>query len=160
MLAARPAGGAGVSAFDRILILPTSAAPRGAPMNAGLSGPRPAPVVPEPAETEIVEDGDNDQPEPENEGGEEEVAPQQTVNPRSMRRPGFPTPMGNQPQPYPQPGMNPQGDGQMAQPPSVGNPFGVPIGAGSATPGVVTPVPQQDPQQQPPQPTRPPRPPL
>ncbi len=164
MLAARPAGTDGVSAFDRILILPTSSAPRGnlAPTNAGFTGGRRMPVpAPEPVDTEIIEDGDNDVPDPEDEGGEEEVVQPPITNPRFQRPNVFPNPMGaGQGQPYvpqPQPFRgDDQGQVPGATQPTPGNPFGLPAGA-SSTPGVVTPVPQQDPQQPPPQ--RPPRPP-
>lgn len=164
MLAPRPATMAGVSTFDRILILPTSAAPRNpAPVNAGFQGSRPMPVQAEPVDTDIVEeDGDND--EPENEGGEEVVRPQPGMNQRFQQRPNFPNPMGQQGQPFtpgnlpgaPQP-MDDEGQVQPGQPPTPGNPFGLPAGA-SSTPGVISPVPQQDPNQ--PQRTRPPRPPV
>jgi hypothetical protein len=168
MLAPRPATMAGVSSFDRILILPTSSAPRNpAPVNAGFQGsrPMPMPVQAEPVETDIVEeDGDNDEPEPENEGGEEVVQPQPGMNQRFQQRPGFP--MGQQGQPF-TPGNLPgapqqiddegQVQPQPGQAPTPGNPFGLPAGA-SSTPGVISPVPQQDPNQ--PQRRRPPQPPV
>lgn len=157
MLASRPAGVAG-STFDRILILPTSSAPRNpAPVNAGFQSPRPMPVQAEPVDTEILDD-DNDEPEPENEDGDEMVQPQPGMNPRFQRRPVFPQPgqpftPGNFPG-APQP-VDDEGEGevQMGQPPTPSNPFGIPAGA-TSMPGVVTPVPPQDPQR-----TRPPRPP-
>jgi hypothetical protein len=170
MLAARQVG-SGVSAFDRIMILPTSTPPRGpaATQAGGFGNPAvnrpmmPQPVQAEPAE-EIIEDGDNDDPEPEeaNDGEGEpsaEAQPQHgnanpNMNPdRFRRRPGFPNPMGAQAQPFmPQGGVQvypgqpvnvPPQQGQEAQPPTATNPFGVPAGA-SAQPGVISPVPQQN----------------
>jgi hypothetical protein len=167
MLAPRPATVAGASAFDRILILPTSSSPRNpAPVNAGFQGPRPMPVQAEPADADVIEedDGDNDEPEPESEDGEEVVQPQPGMNPRFQQRPNFPNPMGQQGQPFTPgnlPGAPQQVDDddqvQPGQPPTPGNPFGLPAGA-SSTPGVISPVPQQDPNQ--PRRTRPPRPPV
>ncbi len=172
MLAARQAAtGPGVSAFDRIMILPTSSAPRDAGPAPGANSnafgrPMRAPAMPvqaEPVEEEVavadgdvVEDGDNDDPEPEDEGGgeaEPPAVPQPQMN-RFQRRNVFPNPMGAQTQPFmPQPGGVQVFPGQQqedtegaenGQAPTPGNPFGVPAGA-SATPGVVTPVPQQPP---------------
>jgi hypothetical protein len=163
MLASRQAGmPTGASSFDRILILPTSSAPRvnqPAPAVTGFAGPRQMPVQAEPVDTEMIEDADNDEPLPEDEGGEE-VQPQPNMNPRFQRR--FQNPMGVQGQPYmppnfPQQPINDE-EGQPQQPavvaPIPGNPFGLPPGA-STTPGVVTPVPQQDPNN--PQQRRPPQ---
>lgn len=189
MLAARRDGNTGVSAFDRILILPTSSAPRGgAPANAGLNGggrpmpmPMPAAVQAEPVEPEqeLVEDADTvdaDADEPEADGDaeaeaeEEEVVqpPQPGMNPRFQRAPNFPNPMGGQVQPFvtqPGPGQPVNVPDEDGQPATATPGFVAPVG-GSAVPGVITPVPQQDPQQQqhqqqtPQNTTRPPRPPL
>jgi len=171
MLAARQQAGTGVSAFDRIMILPTSSAPprnAGGPMPGGTFGrPMPAPAMPvqaEPVEEEVVaadgDEVDNDDPEPEEEqevnGGEGEptAGAQPPQMNRFQRRNVFPNPMGAQmQQPFvPQqggvqvfPGQQQQDDGEAAegeQQATPGNPFGMPAGA-TATPGVVTPVPQQ-----------------
>lgn len=160
MLAGRPMASAGASAFDRILILPTSAAPRNPAPNAGFTAPRPMPAqqqMAEPVDGDEVEDVDQDgEAEPEEEEVEDVEQPQTGMNPRFQRQPGmFPNPMGPQGQPF-----NPQqGDGDPGGPPptTTNNPFGVPAGA-TSVPGVITPVPQQDPQGQPQQ--RPPRPPV
>jgi len=166
MLAARQEG-TGVSAFDRILILPTSTAPRAsaAPQpTPGFGGPamnRRVPVqAPEPvADEDIVEDDDNDEPEPGD--GEEEVVEQQEPPPpgpvtqpdlsRFPRRPNvLPNPLGGQAAPFVPPtnlqtfpaqpaNVPPQPQGMQ---PTPMNPFGLPAGA-STVPGVVTPVPQQ-----------------
>ena len=166
MLAARQ-GGAGVSAFDRIMILPTSSAPRnaGGPSPAGAAAfgrPMRAPAMPVQAEPvveeevavtdgDVVEDGDNDDPEPEEETvtTEAEAPPavhQPQIN-RFQRRNVFPNQMGAQVQPFmPPQGTQQQDDSEGAEGGAAattpGNPFGIPAGA-TATPGVVTPVPQQ-----------------
>ena len=169
MLAARPDGTAGVSAFDRIMILATSAAPRNAPAPAMTGFPaRPFPQPSPNAADEVPAfepDGDEEDNDVADDVGSAEGAEpvlQPGMPPRFQRRATvFPNPMGGQPQPQPfvppnVPGMPEPIDeeqGQEAQPPSAGNPFGVPAGA-SATPGVVSPVPQPGTPQ-----TRPPRPP-
>ncbi|MGH9348932.1 MAG: hypothetical protein ACRD26_16870 [Vicinamibacterales bacterium] len=148
MLASRQAGTTGVSGFDRILILPTSTAPRGnpAPGNAAFPGMRPMPVQPvQPVEAEeLFADDDRDEPDGDIDGdGEEVVQPQPGMNPRFQRRPtaqGQPFVPGAFPAP-------PQVDEDAAPAPAPTNPFGAP-GGGSATPGVISPVPQ-DPQQPP-----------
>lgn len=178
MLASRQAGDPGVSGFDRILILPTSSAPR-APANTAFQGGRPTPmptpmpvqVAAEPVE-QIAEEEEPGGLEPDvdvDEDGEQVAQPQSQpgMNPRLQRRPGFPNPMTVQGQPFGAPSSFP---GQQAQPSEdepvdenapaqvmPGNPFGtVPAGA-STMPGVITPVPQQDPRQPQPRPNRPPR---
>jgi hypothetical protein len=136
MLAPRPAGSVGVSAFDRILILPTSTAPR-AP-----AAPPPAvgrAVLPQPQLIRPPAEADDDIPE--DDPGSDAPPPQ----PR-----GIPTPRPGLP-PQPIIGPEPQiieDDGQAEAPPSPGtvtptpaNPFGVPAGS-SARPGVIAPVPQ------------------
>lgn len=163
MLAARQTG-TGVSEFDRILILPTSSAPRASGPSPSNGFPNPAanrrmpmPVPVEPVVTEdVVEDGDNDDPDaPEEAEGQDEptgIPPQPDISSRFQRRPNtFPNPMGATPQPFlPPPGgvqtfpaqpMNvPPQPGMQPQPQTVPNPFGVSI---SGSPGVVTPVPPQ-----------------
>jgi hypothetical protein len=178
MLASRQAGAPGMSGFDRILILPTSAAPRAAsapapaPASSTFPSGRPMPmqaqptVAAEPVE-EIGEEEESNGLEPdadtEDEGGEQVVQPQPGMNPRAQRPPAFQNPMTVQGQPFgspssfpgaPQPVESESDDEPPAQV-MPGNPFGaVPPGA-SATPGVISPVPQQDPRQ--PQTRRPPR---
>jgi hypothetical protein len=171
MLAARADLSTGVSAFDRILILPTSSAPRHAPAPpiTGFPGrqmPQQPPVMAEPAEETpldiVEEDGDNDVPDEEGGG---EVPPQ--PDPQYPRRQiAFPNPNGPQPQPFvPQnvPGMPQPVDqeGEGTEPAVTNSPFGVPAGA-STVPGVVSPVPQPPENQGQPgsQVVRPPRPPL
>lgn len=155
MLAPRRAGSTGVSAFDRILILPTSAAPRNPPPTTSVSAPprivlpRP-PIVRQPAgdpsdgAVEDVADQDNpddaadDAPTPNQVPG----APRVVVPPRPIQPP---PPFGTEPQVV-VPGDD-NADASTATPgkgvaPTPANPFGVPFGS-SAMPGVVTPVPQQ-----------------
>jgi hypothetical protein len=168
MLASRQAGSVGASAFDRILILPTSSAPQAtapAPTNAAFA-PRPMPVQPqEPVETEIAQDDDLDEAEPEAgvDGSEDPDPPEPGPNQQFQRRPQFPNPMGAQGQPYvpqgPYPGapqtIQDDEDAPNKQPPNT-TPLNVPPGA-STTPGVIAPVPQQqDPPQIPIRTTRPP----
>jgi hypothetical protein len=166
MLASRQAGSMGASAFDRILILPTSSAPRTAavPTNPAFA-PRPMPVQPqEPVETEVVEDDDHDEADPDAavDGSEDPDPPEPAPNQQFQRRPPFPNPMGAQGQPFmpqgpfPGPPQPIQDDEEM--PPGQkqpATPLNVPPGA-SATPGVISPVPQQEPQLRPPRTTRPP----
>jgi hypothetical protein len=160
MLAARPEGVTGVSAFDRIMILPTSAAPRNAPapaMTGFPSRPFPQPGVNN-AEEDVQTfepDGneeDNDVADEDAADGQDVTAPVQGMPQRFQRRANvFPNPTGGQQQPQPfvpqnVPGMpetvgDEQEQPQDGQQPTPGNPFGVPAGA-SATPGVISPVPQ------------------
>ena len=143
MLAPRRTGSIGTSIFDRILILPTSAAPRNPPppVNAGLQGPgapgsRPLmprpPVLANPGNPGGVPGGDDA------DGNPADLMPQ----PRVVRPP---TPIG--PGIVPDPGD--EADADQTEPvivggqaPTPGNPFGVPAGS-SARPGVIAPVPQQ-----------------
>ena len=170
MLASRQAAGPGLSQFDRILIMPTSSAPRNPAPAAATFNQRPMPAqpAPEPVETEVVEDEDHDQEEPGDPGdpdGEEEepaVQPQPGINRGFQRPPNFPNPMGGAqpftPQPFPtgpQPVQSDE-DGPPGQQPATG-PLNVPPGA-TTTPGMISPPPQQDPQQPPN--ARPRRPPL
>lgn len=189
MLASRQASGTGLSSFDRILILPTSSAPRTAamppaPAFGGRPNPMPQPVpvqqMPE-AQPELVADEDQDppmdggDPEPGDEPVEEEVvvAPGPAMAQPVQRGGNFPNPMGGQFQPYPQPyttapggypgapvTAQPVDDEAVVNAPTPSpTPFNVPPGA-SATPGVIAPVPQQEPTVQPVMRTRPPRPPV
>jgi hypothetical protein len=144
MLGARPAGTAGTAVFDRILILPTSSAPRNPPPGApgGFNPGRP--VVPQPVRPPVI------MPEPDlEEDPPQDVAPPDddapVVNPLIRPRLQFP---GTGPQPIVDPDP---ADDQVEpddQPTSIvpANPFGIPAGS-TSRPGVVTPVPQQQPQQ-------------
>ena len=149
MLAARDAGGTGASMYDRIMILPTSAAPRNPPPAAavpvfqGAPGGIVRPIMPRQAEDQVVNDDD--------------VAP---INPGidgvPLGRPiGIPRPVGMPvaaPVFIPPVTINPDDDQpQLPQQPPTGvvptpaNPFGLPAGS-SARPGMITPVPPMPPQ--------------
>ncbi|MBI2186667.1 MAG: hypothetical protein HYU37_06020 [Acidobacteria bacterium] len=163
MLAPRRAGATGASAFDRIMILPTSVAPRNPPpAPAAATAPRPSPLLPRPPviarppEPALVEQP-GDAAEPDEavadaaSPSDPTVAPvpgQPRVLPRPLVRPPVMPPGGigaeivpEQEEPeVAQPGMQP------AVVPTPSNPFGIPAGS-STTPGVIAPAPRQ--QQQP-----------
>lgn len=174
MLAARQAGSVGASAFDRILILPTSSAPRSgsAPGPAPAASGFPQPGMPRPmpgmqpggqvgTPVDVEETNDETEEEPE---VDQDVAPNPQAGMRGQRRPNvFPGLVpGNQPIPQPfrsqpfaqqppihqQPVEGAEGGVPGMQPgqiaPAPGNPFGVPAGSASV-PGVVVPVPQTQP---------------
>lgn len=164
MLAPRRVGATGASAFDRIMILPTSVAPRTPTPVAARPSPvlprppiaRPVPTVPvpmpdaglagEPADV-LLDDPDvgampTDTVAP--------APPQPRVIPRPLLRPPAMSPIGpagpelvpEQPDPETaQPAMQP------AVAPTPGNPFGIPAGS-STMPGVIAPVPPPQQQQQ------------
>lgn len=176
MAASRQVPSTGASGFDRILILPTSSAPRGNPPPANNAFQRPTPmpvqaVEPEPVDTEVIEDEEPDEDIDADAGagdedGEEVVQPQPGINPRFMRRPNYPNPMAQPGQPlapqgnFPgavQPIVEDEDEPQQGQPQPT-TPFNVPAGA-SATPGVIAPAPIPGQQQQQQQGTRP-RPPV
>ena len=139
MLAPRRVGSVGASTFDRILILPTSAAPRNpAPASAAGAGPLPGaprPLLPRPqvlVNPEVPADASDDDA-----GAPADLVPQ----PRVVRPP----------QPLPGNGNVvpvPESDDEATEPvivggtaPTAGNPFGIPAGS-SARPGVIAPAPQ------------------
>lgn len=139
MLAARQSGSGGASEFDRILILPTSTAPRN-PVPAAAAGPPGRPVPP----SGVPPDDDPA------EGQPEEVAEDPTVAVDGRPRPLPPRVVGRVP-PGPLPGVpqplvqQPPTEPAVDEPttqttPIPGNPFGMPPGS-SARPGMVAPVP-------------------
>jgi hypothetical protein len=143
MAAARAAGSAGASVYDRILILPTSVGPRnptpptpGFQQGRGGVPPvlrRPPQIVPQPEP--------EDEPEPEEE--DLVVPPVVQPGPGIVPRPQ-PFPVG--PPGIPTPNVEPDDDPTIQPTPTTtpGNPFGLPAGA-TSRPGVITPVPQQQP---------------
>ena len=148
IVAPRRAGSQGASTFERIMILPTSVAPRTpAPAPAAAArGPitRPGVVtpLPEPADN-VVETGV--------EAGDPLEDPSQLIqgrDPRVVRPPFVMRPPGPNPAET-DPGVD-QSEKEEAAPPGVGptptNPFGVPAGS-STTPGVISPAPPLTPQQ-------------
>jgi hypothetical protein len=142
MLAAREAGAPGASMFDRIMILPTSNAPRNPPPAGPVLSNMPAgivrPVMPRQPDDQEAEDA------PQDVGGSEGGVPRPVV----MQRP--PTPFGGLPGVPPIP-IAPDGNPQQTPPGVVttpSNPFGLPPGA-SVRPGVIAPA-QPQPGQAPP----------
>jgi hypothetical protein len=155
IVAPRPAGSTGASAFDRIMILPTSVAPRNPAPAAAAAGPRP-PIArpgimrpPDPNDTGI--DGGIEPPDP----LEDPTALNPGRDPRIVQPPFVMRPPVDD-----NIDVNPEVDEAEKEdsaapgvtPTTPTNPFGVPFGS-SATPGVVTPVPTVRtplPQQRPP----------
>jgi hypothetical protein len=149
VVAAREPGASGASMYDRIMILPTSVAPRNpAPAAAVLQAPGGLrPVVPRQA-AEEQNDGDGDA------GGitGNDGVPLGRPVPVPTQIPGSRPAAGGVPfnpavqPPVVLPDSNPP---QTQQPPPVvgtpGNPFGLPAGS-SLRPGVITPPPQPPPQ--------------
>jgi len=169
MLAPRRAGAPGASAFDRIMILPTSVAPRNPPPPAAASVQRPSPVLPRPpviarppAQPEAIaaeEPGDIVQPD---DAADATPAEQMPMPVPGQPRVGIPRPMVRPPPSLPPPAPGPAGpelvpdqpEPEVVQPgtqpgvaPTPGNPFGIPFGS-SATPGVISPAPRPQQQQQ------------
>jgi hypothetical protein len=157
MLAPRRAGTTGASAFDRIMILPTSAAPQNPPPPTAAGArpglPRPAPVVRPPALEAGLEPPEPPEPaDTPNEADARGNGP--VVTPRLM------PPIGGRPVPpttIEPADNNEQEDDSDAQPQggvvtvTPANPFGIPSGS-STTPGVISPAPKPQQQQQPNQP--------
>jgi hypothetical protein len=148
MLAPRRTGSAGASAFDRIMILPTSVAPRNPPPATAAAArpgiPRPAVIPPRPPEVVL------DAPvEVEAEDAvESDAAASPPVNPALAPR----VPPIVRPLPGAEPAQDePESDNPGTPAPGAAvtstpaNPFGVPAGS-STRPGVISPVPR--PQQQ------------
>jgi len=145
-LGARAADTQGASMYDRIMILPTSVAPRNPPPTAAApfaGGPAGIvrPIVPRQAEEQNGnDDGEVPQANPLNDGvplgrplpvaRPVGIGPGQMINPPVM--PPVTIAPDDQPPQTPQPGFVP----------TPANPFGLPAGS-STRPGVVAPVPQQ-----------------
>ena len=147
MLGPRRAGTAGASAYDRIMILPTSVAPRNPPPAAAAAAPGPRPVLPRPV---LVRP---QQPREQMDGVPDDVAAADEAANQTMP-PQFP---GAMPQPLIRGPVPVAGDVQdteekreeepgitMVGTPT--NPFGIPAGS-STTPGVISPAPRQQPAQ-------------
>ena len=165
LLAPRRAGATGASTFDRIVVLPTSAAPRNPPPPAAAA--RPAPVLPRPPLVARPPEATPGEPPGEVPQGEDAAAdpvmpPEQPVipGPRGIPRPLVRPPVAppgagpelvpEQPDPKDEaPATTPTQPGMPAQPgmtSTPGNPFGVPAGS-SARPGVIAPAPRPQSQQ-------------
>ena|SRR5688572_8581094 len=152
MVAAREVSGPGASSFDRILIVPTSTAPR---PSATVLPPPVSPVRNLPQQFQIGQQVLLDQDDPE-ENPPDDVAPgdsdEERPNPRvrivNPARPFVPPAANGRPLP-PQP-FQPapeDDDAEPQRPAPASNPFGVQ--PGSVRPGVITPVPQQPQNRQP-----------
>jgi hypothetical protein len=139
VVGARQPGKTGASIYDRIVILPTSVAPRNPAPTPGVAGSAPGiirPVMPRPDDQDANDDPDTAQ-------GNDGVP---LARPVPLPRPvvgGVPMPMpGNPPITVVPDNEPPQ------QPPTVvgtpTNPFGLPPGA-STRPGVITPPPPPQP---------------
>ena len=146
MLGPRRTGTAGASAYDRIMILPTSVAPRNAPPAAAAAAPGPRPVLPRPVLARPQQPQDRIDDVPDDVSADE--AANQTIPPQ------FP---GVMPQPLirgPVPVAGGTQDAEEATDDQPGitvvgtqtNPFGIPAGS-STMPGVISPVPRQQPAQ-------------
>jgi hypothetical protein len=143
MLAPRRVGSVGASTFDRILILPTSAAPRN-PAPVAAAGPLPGaprPLLPRPqvlVNPEVPADASDD-----GAGAPADVVPQ----PRLVRPP---QPLPGSGNVVPEPISDPDDATEPViiggTPPTAGNPFGIPAGS-SARPGVIAPAQPADPNQ-------------
>ena len=142
MLAPRRAGASGSSAFDRVMILPTSAAPRNPPPAPAAAAAGPRPVLPRPSVIPRPPDAPVGltQPDETAEANGPADQPVPLYDPR--RRPGAfvrrPVPPGADPgaDQEEQDDETPATPGQEAVAPTPGNPFGIPFGT-STTPGVV-----------------------
>lgn len=149
LLGMRPAGAPGASVFNRILVMPTSVAPRALPAQAPPNGfiptarPPQVPQIPQ----QGVQDLD-DGPDPVD--GQPSAVPGRPVRMPIVSGQNVPVPaLTPAPAALPVPDTSAPTSAQPA--PTVvtspGNPFGVPTGS-SGRPGVVTPVPSQTPQNQ------------
>ena len=140
MVAARDGGSTGASTFDRILILPTTSAPRPAAAPAFV----PPPVQPQPRQPVPFDPEDPEENPPEDVAPPDDDVPVDAGSPRPRNPRDFVPPNVNgrpiPPQPF-QPDPEDEPEPEEAPAPTPGNPFG--IRPGSATPGVITPVPQQ-----------------
>jgi hypothetical protein len=143
VLAARQPGTPGMSVYDRIMILPTSVAPRNPAPAPGLAGTAPGiirPIAPRPGDDQ---NADND---PDTAQGNDGVP---LGRPVPIPRPlvgGLPGSIPNNPPVT----VVPDNEPQQPPPPVVStpaNPFGLPAGS-SARPGVITPPAPQPPAQQ------------
>lgn len=151
VLAPRRAGTAGVSAFDRIMILPTSVGPRNPPPGpaTALGGPRPV-LVPRPPVIGVPEPNEvaPEDPPAEVPTDAAETPPVRVQPAIGAPRPLIPSPIvrivNGQPA-NDAPAEDVPADETTTTPAvrtTPGNPFGIPFGS-SPTPGVVTPAPRQ-----------------
>ena len=138
MLAPRRAGSVGASTFDRILIMPTSVAPRnpGPVAAAPPPGGGPRPLLPRP-QVLVNPNGPGDDASDDNAGAPADLVPQ----PRLVRPPQPLPGNGNViPVPVSEPDATTEPVIVGGTAPTAGNPFGIPAGS-SARPGVIAPAP-------------------
>jgi hypothetical protein len=159
MLAPRRPGATGVSAFDRIVILPTSVAPRNPPPPAAAARPspaanrpgviaRPPAPVPVPDATLVDAAPDVDPPDdgtPPSDQAATPGPPQPRVLPRQIVRPGVIVP-GGAPELVPEQEEPDVAETDGGEPATANNPFGIPAGS-STRPGVIAPAPKPQPNQ-------------
>jgi hypothetical protein len=143
MLAPRRSGSVGASEFDRILIMPTSNAPRNpTPPAPAQAGQFQRPLMPRPpiVQPPDIEEDEDDVPV----GGETmpQIPQPRIPQPRVVQRP--PQPIAPMPIEGPEPEDQPQPTVIGGTAPTAGNPFGVPAGS-SMRPGVIAPVQPQQP---------------
>ena len=142
MIAPRRAGSSGVSIFDRILILPTSVPPRAPPPPTVAARPGPQrpsilgrPPQPEAAPGDAEQDGTEQADEQEPEAPEPLRPGDPRARPSILSRPVNPNTAAEDD------AAEQPDDDVPAVKPTPSNPFGIPAGS-SATPGIVTPLPQ------------------
>ena len=150
LLGTRPAGTPGTSVFNRILIMPTSVAPRALPVQAAPNGFVPAtrpPQIPQTPQQSVQDVDDGPDPVDAQPGG----APGRQVRMPIVSGQNVPVPaLTPAPAALPVPDTSTPTSAQPTPPAVVtspGNPFGVPTGS-SLRPGVVTPAPTQKPETQ------------
>ena len=143
MLAARDAAASGASIYDRIMILPTSVAPRNPPPSAPVVSRGPAPIISRPIAAQPDDQDADDDPPQDVAPGDEDGAP--IPRPLVLPRP-IPTAIGGVAPISLPPATVVPNDTPQQTPPAVittpGNPFGMPPGS-SGRPGGMTPTPAQ-----------------
>ena len=150
MLAPRRDVSAAASTFDRILILPTSVAPRNPPPPPAAAAPA-RPVLPRPGLVQRqpvvpADAGGDGQGDTDLEAG----ADTEPGNPRPVAGPMVRRPLQPQGEEQPAEGdASEQPPGTPGVAPTATNPFGIPAGS-SATPGIIAPAPRATQPQQPP----------
>ncbi len=141
VLGARVSATGGASSYDRILILPTSIAPRAAATPAVNTPNR---LPPPPPVAGRLDDAPSDDGEPEPAPVLQPGRAPRTTPVDSGRQPNVPQQFGQPPAQLDpdDTSSDTRQPGLLMVEPAPGNPFGVPAGS-SSRPGVVTPVPQQ-----------------
>jgi hypothetical protein len=148
IVAPRPAGSQGVSAFDRIVILPTSVAPRAPAPAAAAAASRPPQIRPGIMRPPEPDPGIENQDPLEDPAALIQGRDPRVVQPPFVVRP----PIAGDDTDRDQVVTEGQKEDEQAPPagvaPTPSNPFGVPFGS-SSTPGVIAPAPQPQPRNNP-----------